>query len=100
MTPPPPAVAAAQAPAEGRSPDIAPAPPAPVGSPCTGVCKMDAATGWCLGCARTIDEIASWSRLDEGARRAVWTLLPPRQAELKARYGNDLPAPPPPRSAK
>lgn len=96
MTPPPPFPAAV----ETQPGDIAPAPPAPVGSPCTGVCRMDAATGWCLGCARTIDEIASWSRLDDGAKRAVWALLPPRQAELKALHGGELPSPPPPRSTR
>ncbi|WP_310734565.1 DUF1289 domain-containing protein [Azohydromonas caseinilytica] len=61
-----------------------PAPQTPVGSPCTGVCTMDAATGWCLGCARTIDEIAAWSRLDDEAKRAVWRLLAPRQQQLQA----------------
>ena len=71
-----------------------PAPQAPVGSPCTGVCKMDAATGWCLGCARTIDEIASWSRLDDAARRAVWLRLPPRQQQLQAALAGAS-APPP-----
>ncbi|WP_298232775.1 DUF1289 domain-containing protein [uncultured Azohydromonas sp.] len=64
----------------------------PVGSPCTGVCRMDPATGWCLGCARTIDEIAGWSTLDDAARRAVWLRLPPRQAQLRAQHG---PAPVP-----
>ncbi|WP_407655785.1 DUF1289 domain-containing protein [Azohydromonas lata] len=96
MTPPPlhtPAAAAAQA----QPGDIAPAPPAPVGSPCTGVCKMDAATGWCLGCARGIDEIASWSRLDDPAKRAVWALLPARQAQLRTLHGE---LPPPPRSTR
>ena len=35
-------------------------PPAPaaVPSPCIAVCRMDAATGWCEGCLRTLDEIA------------------------------------------
>ncbi len=32
-----------------------------VASPCTGVCRMDAATGWCVGCRRTIDEIVAWA---------------------------------------
>ena len=27
-------------------------------SPCINVCRMDAATGWCAGCLRTIDEMA------------------------------------------
>jgi predicted Fe-S protein YdhL (DUF1289 family) len=53
---------------------------------------MDAATGWCLGCARTIPEIAAWSKLDDAGKRAVWAQLPPRQAQLKAQHG-DAPMP-------
>ncbi|MEM8878798.1 MAG: DUF1289 domain-containing protein, partial [Pseudomonadota bacterium] len=29
-------------------------------SPCVGLCRLDEATGYCLGCARTGDEIADW----------------------------------------
>ena len=50
-------------------------------SPCTNVCTIDAATGWCAGCLRTIDEIAAWGSLDDTARRAVWKRLPARRAE-------------------
>jgi predicted Fe-S protein YdhL (DUF1289 family) len=42
-----------------------------VPSPCVDICRMDAATGWCEGCMRTIDEITVWSRLDDGAKRGV-----------------------------
>ena len=31
-----------------------------VASPCVNVCQMDPKTGLCLGCLRTIDEIAGW----------------------------------------
>ena len=44
----------------------------PVPSPCISVCRMDAGTGLCAGCFRTLEEIAAWSRMDEGARRALW----------------------------
>lgn len=40
-------------------------------SPCTNICKMDARTGLCLGCLRTLDEITAWSRIDDPARRAI-----------------------------
>jgi len=56
---------------------IGPAQPTP--SPCINVCRIDAGTGRCLGCRRTLDEIAAWSRLDDAARRAVWALLPARE---------------------
>ena len=69
----------------------APAGPAddrePVRSPCTSVCAMDASTGWCRGCFRTLDEIAAWSALDDDGKRAVLARLPirARLAGAKAR---------------
>ncbi|MBX3620249.1 MAG: DUF1289 domain-containing protein [Rhizobacter sp.] len=54
---------------------------APVPSPCINVCRMDAATGLCAGCLRTIDEIAAWSTLDDDAKRAVWLSVEQRQAD-------------------
>lgn len=47
-------------------------------SPCVGLCKLDEATGYCLGCARTGDEIAGWGGTTEAARSAVWAALPDR----------------------
>ena len=43
---------------------------------------MDPHTGWCEGCHRTIDEIAQWSSLDDGAKRAVWERLAQRGTPL------------------
>ncbi|APA85983.1 DUF1289 domain-containing protein [Paraburkholderia sprentiae WSM5005] len=55
-----------------------------VPSPCISVCRMDASTGWCEGCLRTIDEIAGWSTLDDDAKRAVWDAIEARHAEFMA----------------
>ncbi|PZT93565.1 DUF1289 domain-containing protein [Sphingomonas sp. ABOLH] len=52
-------------------------------SPCVLVCSIDAATGWCLGCGRTRDEIARWTAIDSDARRAVMAVLPQRMAVLE-----------------
>ena len=60
---------------------------APVVSPCTNVCRIDAASGWCEGCLRTLDEIAVWSALDEAARRAVCADLVRRRAASAAMPG-------------
>ena len=54
--------------------------PAIVPSPCSDVCRIDAGSGWCEGCFRTIDEIAAWGALGNRARRDVWKLLPARRA--------------------
>jgi predicted Fe-S protein YdhL (DUF1289 family) len=43
---------------------------------------MDEASGLCLGCARTLDEIASWSVIDDDAKRAIVAALPARRARL------------------
>ena len=50
-------------------------------SPCIAVCKMDAASQLCIGCYRTLDEIARWSRMDDGAKRAVWSAITQRMSE-------------------
>jgi len=52
----------------------------PVPSPCIDVCRMDEATGWCVGCLRTLDEIALWSALDDADKRRVWSDLEQRRA--------------------
>ncbi len=57
----------------------------PVASPCIDVCAMDAASGWCTGCLRTLDEIALWSQLDEVDKRAVWDTLEQRRVEWRRR---------------
>ncbi|PRX34166.1 hypothetical protein B0G75_102195 [Paraburkholderia sp. BL18I3N2] len=56
-----------------------------VPSPCINVCRMDASTGWCEGCLRTIDEIAGWSLFDDDAKRAVWDAIELRHAEFVAK---------------
>lgn len=53
-----------------------------IASPCTGICKLDEATGWCLGCARTGDEIADWRLRGDSERATVWNALPERFAAL------------------
>ena len=53
-----------------------------VPSPCTSVCRMDERTGWCEGCARTLDEIASWSAMSDDEKTAVLDELSSRQIML------------------
>lgn len=49
-------------------------------SPCIGVCRIDSVSGWCLGCARALDEIARWSNMTNAERGNVC-------AQLVARWG-------------
>ena len=59
-----------------------------VASPCTSVCRMDARTGWCEGCLRTLDEIAAWSGLGDADKRRVWLLLDQRRASGEVTWVN------------
>lgn len=40
-------------------------------SPCTNVCRLDARGRVCVGCGRTIDEIAGWPSFTASERRQV-----------------------------
>lgn len=51
---------------------------AEVPSPCIDVCRMDAASGCCEGCRRTIEEIAGWSSYSTMEKRAVLERLSAR----------------------
>ena len=51
-------------------------------SPCISICRMDPATALCVGCLRTIDEIAAWGALDDDTRRNVWAEIARRRARI------------------
>lgn len=40
-------------------------------SPCIAVCRLDPGTRLCIGCGRSIDEIARWPDLDEEERARI-----------------------------
>ena len=48
-------------------------------SPCISVCQIDSATGWCLGCKRTIDEIRDWMIMRPEERQRVLDALGQRR---------------------
>lgn len=52
-------------------------------SPCISVCRMAADSGWCEGCFRTRDEIASWSQATDTDKRGVWSVIEQRIAALQ-----------------
>jgi predicted Fe-S protein YdhL (DUF1289 family) len=41
---------------------------------------MDACSGLCIGCGRTLDEIAGWSEMSPEERGAIMAVLPARKA--------------------
>jgi predicted Fe-S protein YdhL (DUF1289 family) len=52
-------------------------------SPCVNICTLDARSGLCVGCGRSIDEIARWSAMTAAERSRVITELPARMAAHK-----------------
>ena len=51
-------------------------------SPCVKVCQMDPQRGLCLGCARSLEEIARWSAMTDPEREKIIAELPARRAAL------------------
>ena len=56
----------------------------PIKTPCVKVCVVDGQTGNCLGCGRTLGEIARWARFSDDERDTVMAALPARIDVLKA----------------
>ncbi len=59
-----------------------PSPPRAIASPCVMVCTVDGASGLCLGCLRTLQEIATWSRMTDQGRADVMADLPGRKSRI------------------
>jgi uncharacterized protein len=52
-----------------------------VSTPCVKVCIVDGKSGLCVGCGRTLAEIAAWGAMTEERRRAIITELAERLAK-------------------
>lgn len=61
-----------------------------IDSPCIKICVIHPDAKICVGCYRTGDEIAIWSRLTPEARRAVMADLPDRAKSITQRRGGRL----------
>ena len=56
-------------------------------SPCQKICILHRETRLCIGCNRTGDEIARWSRMSADERRVIIDELPTRVAGGQVRRG-------------
>ena len=56
--------------------------PRPIKTPCIKVCIVDGESGLCLGCFRTLPEIARWGALDDETRDGVMAELPDRRGRI------------------
>jgi uncharacterized protein len=51
--------------------------PVAVASPCVDICRLDA-QGLCIGCRRTLSEIAEWSQASDARRMEILGALKTR----------------------
>ena len=51
-----------------------------ISTPCIKVCIVSGKSGLCLGCGRTLKEIAGWWAMEESQRRSIMAQLPARLA--------------------
>ena len=58
-----------------------------VDSPCIKICTIHPVERLCIGCHRTIEEIAAWSRMEPAQRQAIMAELPDRASRLRQRRG-------------
>ncbi len=58
-----------------------------VESPCVKVCVVHPAERICVGCLRSIDEIARWSSMGTEERRSIMADLADRAPRLRQRRG-------------
>ena len=60
---------------------------AEVDSPCIKLCTIHPTERICIGCHRTIEEIAAWGTMPPDLRRAIMAELPARGPRLTQRRG-------------
>lgn len=59
----------------------------PMLTPCIKVCVIDAATGLCAGCGRSLAEIAGWTAMTVGERQRIMRDLPVRLGQVQTAAG-------------
>ncbi len=57
--------------------------PKPIVTPCIKVCIVDGESGLCMGCYRTLTEVAGWTRLSDAERAAVMAEAPGRWKKVR-----------------
>ncbi|GLS87318.1 DUF1289 domain-containing protein [Cypionkella aquatica] len=63
---------------------------AEIESPCVKLCVVHPEARICVGCFRSIDEIAGWSRLTQAERAKIMAELPSRATTLTKRRGGRM----------
>ena len=55
----------------------------PIASPCINVCRMDEKAGFCVGCFRTLEEIAFWGRASDALRARILQAVEHHRGRLR-----------------
>lgn len=55
----------------------------PIATPCVNVCIVDGESGLCLGCHRTLAEVARWASFSDAERVAVMAGLAERRSRIR-----------------
>jgi predicted Fe-S protein YdhL (DUF1289 family) len=58
-------------------------PPAPIKTPCIKACIVDGESGLCLGCFRTLAEVAGWARFSDDERERLMAELAARRDRIR-----------------
>jgi len=58
-------------------------PPRAIATPCIKVCVVDGESGLCLGCYRSLPEVAGWQKLSDAERAAIMSELPGRRTRIR-----------------
>ena len=64
---------------------MTPMPAGAISTPCVKTCVVDPVSGFCVGCGRTVDEIAAWPAMSEDARLAAMAGLEGRLVAMRSR---------------
>jgi predicted Fe-S protein YdhL (DUF1289 family) len=55
----------------------------PIATPCVKVCVVDGESGLCLGCLRTLAEVAAWTGYSDAERAAIMAELAGRRGRIR-----------------
>ncbi len=58
-------------------------------SPCIQICVTDPGGAFCLGCGRSLDEIARWVTFTHEQRAAIMSVLPQRRADQRGQMATN-----------
>ncbi|RLQ88106.1 DUF1289 domain-containing protein [Notoacmeibacter ruber] len=62
----------------------------PALTPCINICSIDDESALCMGCGRSLAEIADWGKLKTSERRSIMIQLPTRMEAAGLRPGRKL----------